>query len=333
MIQNLIRLMNRRTTNFSLFVTFQVVTLCSLTRAADIEALQFFDFGVMAIPSNENPSTYQIPYTGEGISVEGTIYPIETGQPGQYRLTGLPPNTSLVFNWPDEITLQPGGPTFAEPLLVTDFTNPDRVTNSAGEVEFPVGATLATTGNDVAYFDTVYSGTVSLQIQHWSPPAKQYVTKSFNLDIQAEPRTAISMDEIEPLQFGTIAAYSDDDKIATMTITPKGKISLTKAGDARITPIHEAEPGLVQVIGAAPFHDMNIDTTQADTVYLSHKKAGTASARFLVEDFKTLPADQGRTDRDGNLEIHVGATLKTEKTSKKYQEGDYEGQYELTVSY
>lgn len=326
--------------SFATFIRYSFVIILfmvSCAHGADIESKQMLDFGIMAIPSNASESSYQIRVAGGDLAPKGTIYPIEPGQRGEYELSGFTAGVPLQFDWPTEVELKPGGNGTGEPLLVSDFKQPEEVvTDSEGKAFVPVGANLRTTGSGTFYMDTVYSGSATLDIQYWSETVKGFVTHREYLSIHAEPRTAIDMEQVTALNFGMIAAYADDeeDKYATMTLTPKGKIQLTQVGNARITPIHKSEPGLVRITGAVTSFDLNIDATQsADTVYLSHEDFKESAARFILEDIKTLPSGQGRTDSEGTLVILVGATLRTEVTEKKYREGVYEGQYELTVSY
>ena len=170
-------------------------------------------------------------------------------------------------------------------------------------------------------------------MRYWSEPDLGYLTHYDSITISAQLQSALSLMEAEALSFGSVAAYADDPSTATMILSPAGGISVTSAGSARITPLGGTQVGVFNLSGAAPSYGVSI-TPEAGSIFLTHITEGTGSARFVVKDFVTSPADpDGRTDASGDLEILLGATLETEVTNKAFADGVYNGTYNLTVSY
>ncbi len=308
---------------------------CSFAFTAEVEELQPLDFGIFAVPSNLNESTIAMPFNGAIPTATGSIVFVEIGHRGEYRLTEFPPSTPLYLDWPTEVWLRPGGIGPAERFRITDFTNPEVNTDPSGSATMVAGATLRTSATNTLYFDTVYTGTLPITVQYWSLEVGAVIAFQENVTITAAVRTAVDLAEVESLDFGLMAAVADSDpgEHATLTVAPDGKVTMTQAGSALIGSLGGAHPGLIAVSGAAPLVFMTIDVTQPDTVYLTHDAGGGESARFIVEDFQTIPSGIGRTTSEGQFDIQVGATLKTEITAKPYRNGTYSGRYQLTVTY
>ncbi len=305
-----------------------------LVNSVELVEIELMDFGVLAIPRNDIVSTLLLPYSGAGVQISGAMIPIESARRGLYQLSGFPPNTALSFTWGEPATLLPSGT--AEPLIVAEFKTPSITTDALGGALLPVGASLKTTGSGSVYsVDAPYAADVTLGIEYWSADDGRYLTVAESVLVAVELRTAIQLVETSSLDFGPVSAKASNTpgEMASLVLGPDGRKTSSDAGTAKIRSIGSASPALVEVIGAAAFYDLTIDVTQPTTVYLSHSTQGLASARFIVEDFMTLPATGGRTDQYGNLEIRVGATLTTEQTEKPYYAGEYRGDYQLTVNY
>lgn len=180
---------------------------------------------------------------------------------------------------------------------------------------------------------------------------------------------AITLAQISPLDFGTLVATSIDvagtaaapggggatiNSAAHLEIDVDGTVSTTQGAGtfgATIQSLVDGAPASIQVQGAAPFTNITVSSAQelaaTGSVTLDHTVGGTSVPQFLLTDltFDTssgltapdgTPDTQGQTDGSGDMDIIVGASIYTDESaaaSETYQDGAYEGDYEVSVSY
>nr|WP_281494804.1 DUF4402 domain-containing protein [Marinobacter sp. S6332] len=147
-----------------------------------------------------------------------------------------------------------------------------------------------------------------------------------------EVRSSFGLDQITPLQFGTLFAKTDPDHQASLRLLPDGRITIINNGDAKLVSLGVPAPARLLVTGAAPNRLLSI---AVDASEIKLKLPGNPTAPyFTLTALETSPDSAGHTDRSGQLEIAVGGTLSTQKTQKQvYPAGAYEATYSLTVSY
>lgn len=312
-----------------------VVVLCAAApgaRAAPaVTAEAPFDFGTVAVKSNAAQSTLRLTSAG-AVSSTGDMIPIGGAVRGQFRLSGFPAGVLLELEW-DNATLSAGGGGLPEYFQVTNYENPTLLSDAQGEALVPVGATLRTSGSGAMYVDAPYSGSTQVRVRYWSQQAGGYLTHYDLVTISARQQSALNVTQLQPLSFGTVAAFTDAGVAATMTLGTNGSLNVANAGSARLAPLGGAQVGLVRVTGAAPNYAVTI-TPEAGNRFLTHVTEGLNAARFVVKNFVVSPSSPGaRTDGAGELQITVGATLETEVTNKAFMNGNYSGTYSLTVSY
>lgn len=320
------------------FFSFFVLILLSLsitnyvnaaTSATEITPLSF---GAFAVTSNASASTIRIREAGN-IIVTGTIAPVGGASRAEFSLAGFPPNALLEVSL-DNVNMSGGGLGLPEYLLVKDYESSDVTSNAEGEATIYIGATMETSGNNNMYADAPYSGSTQLRIRYWDPDLLQYVNHVENgVSITGEVQNTISLTETQAMSFGTLAAFTDPAQEASFILTPDGNITnITNAGTAELIPMGNHAAGIVRVTGAAPFYQVTI-TPEPGDVTLVRTPPGTI-ADFIATNFVSVPTGtDGTTDSVGELEIKIGATLKTEMTTDVYQNGTYSGTYTLTVTY
>ena len=305
-----------------------------------VEQLSPVDFGELALPANDTESTVIMPFSGSPLDGEGAFILIERGSPGFYELSGFPANIEFQSVEVDDVRLSLGGESalLDETLKFEDYdVNEPVETGPGGSAEFQLGGTLRSSGANVDYEDGLYEATTRLRLTYYDSVADEHVTVRENIEIRVRLSTSVSVEQVEPLDFGTVSARAGDEEQASLTLSPDGEdVTVNDAGEARIKLIGAPSPAILQVSGAAPDHALNI-TPQAETVYLSHESESELGAvpRFLVEDLTTDPDEEGETDASGQLTIQVGGTLKTEVMDEvqMYREGLYEGTFEVIVDY
>jgi hypothetical protein len=314
------------------FAFFLLFVSASAVAEPVIEEEVRLDFGLLAIPDNSTPAKFlRVPVTGAVESDPGIIQ-INPPVRGQLRLTGFPPNTRITVT-SSSANLTAGGQGQPPVLEFTDIVSNEPLTDDQGAVDLVIAGTLGTSATGQGYPDAPYEGSAIIDVSYWSPTFEQVISQSDSIDVRAGVSTALDLSEVNALSFGRVAATAGTDGQASLVLDPDGDYRAVNTSDARIVPLSGASPATVLVEGAAAFYDLVIQGP-ASSVYLSHENLGSAP-RFEVTDFVTLPSGTGRTNRDGQLEIQVGATLKTEQvvSARTYPEGTYSGTYELTVEY
>ena len=119
---------------------------------------QALSFGSFALVSSGSASSLEVPYTGSTPNATGGLYPLTQGEIGQYRLTGFPAFIAVSISIPDFSLSRGTGKVFT----VGSFTHAAVFMDSNGEALLELGATLSTDGDSTSYFDTDYTGTMSI---------------------------------------------------------------------------------------------------------------------------------------------------------------------------
>ena len=192
---------------------------------------------------------------------------------------------------------------------------------------------LSTSATGESYPDAPYQTDVIIELSYYSADADGVVSVTETIELNVEAATGLDLIEESVLDFGRLAATAAPGVQASMVLSPDGTVTTSNSGAARVVAISGSSPALISVQGAAALYDLVI-SVQSTPIYLTHETL-PGSPRFEITDFKTIPAGIGRSDRDGNLEIQVGATLNTEDVtpSQAYPDGNYSGTYILTVEY
>ena len=298
-----------------------------------IEEQQALDFGTIAIGSNTSVSRYTYPGTGTNVIVEGQIILIAAGLPGLYVFTDFPALTTLTISI-DETSLTTGTTGIPEPLNVDNFDSTELTTDADGRAELSLGARLNTTGNAGVYIDASYSATTVLRVDYWQPDEGSFNSEAKVIELQTQLRSALTIDEEQPLNFGILFARSSASDQASITLSPADSYSIIEPGETRLVSLADPKSGILRVTGAAPIYDLII-TAQTANVLLEHTESPDTSPHFILSDLITSPSVTGTTNSDGELLIQTGGTLKTEITASPmiYPSGQYRGSYELVISY
>lgn len=298
-----------------------------------IEEEQRLNFGTLAITSNASVSRFNYPRTGNSITIEGQFVLIARGSPGRYRFSGFPPNTPLSVSL-NTTTLTAGANGLVEQLSVDNYDFSQLSTNGLGEAELLLGARLSTTGNGAGYVDAAFSGSAVLRVDYWQPDVQRFVVNTKSIEIDTELRSTLTIDEEQQLNFGTLFARTSSTSQAVLTVSPSGAFNVTEPGDSRLVSLARPEEGVFRVSGAAPNYSLTI-TPQAADVLLEHTESPGGAPHFILSDLVSTPDVTGAADANGELLVQIGGTLKTELTASPqiYPSGEYEGTYQLTVSY
>jgi hypothetical protein len=299
--------------------------------APQIEALQRLDFGVLAITDNSAPSSVVLSPAGSAAYGTGYVF-VAAATPGRYRLTGYPAYTDMTVSMAaPAFGLASGVP--GETLSVSAAVTRPLVlhTDQNGQVEFDLGATLTTSGSGQPYPDGVYLGrpTLTLSFLVAGVPVESYQ----DVEVDVELRTSLALVEVESLDFSRLAVFASATDQATLTLAPNGAVTVVNAGTAKIVRFGGERPGTFRVSTGAAYAPVAINLP-VGTVYLTHASQSADVARLLVTDFVSQPASgDAKLNAQGELEFRLGATLRTEQTTKPYQDGVYSGTFSLTVEY
>lgn len=317
---------------------YLVIFICSIAPDYShsqplIEELERLSFGTLAIPSNASVSRYTFPYTGNNALVEGRFVELNAGRPGRYRLSGFPAFTPLSVTL-NTSTLTAAEVGLTEPLTVDNYEASQTTTDEQGNAELSLGARLNTSGSGNGYADSSYSGSSTLRIEYWQPDVNAYVFNARTVELEADLASTIELSEEQQLHFGTLYARTSMTEQAVMTLAPSGAYSITEPEGTRLVVLARPEQAVIKVSGAAPFNSLSI-TPQSTEVLLEHTEFPGSAPHFILSNMVTSPDATGKVDVNGELLISIGGTLKTELTVSPvvYPSGEYEGMYELTVSY
>ena len=318
---------------FVLVALLWLATTTSAISAPLIEELQRLNFGTLAIADNTIVSRFTFPGSGANANVQGRFVLISNGTAGRYRLSDFPPYTTLEVSLIDT-TLTANGSGIPEPLSVDNYDVATIVTDALGETELMLGARLNTSGNSGSYGDAPYSGSTTLRVDYFQPDTQGFVFNTLLIDLETELSSTLAINEVQPLNFGTLFASSSDTAQAVLTLSPSGTYTISEPDNTRLVSIIRPSQGIVLVSGAAAFYGLTI-TSQVGDVLLQHTTNPGSAPHFILSDFLTTPSGTGTTDANGELLIKIGGTLKTELTvaPQVYPSGLYQGIYQLTVSY
>lgn len=309
------------------------LTLAAASNAQEIEELTPLNFGTLAITGNDSVSTLEFPRSGRNLRISGQLVLVASGEPGLFRLTGFPANTGIEIEI-DNASMTAGGTGVPEALAVHSYDSPDVRTNEFGEAEFQLGASFSTSGEEGEYQDAPYSGSAQMRLYFWEPGVGDYVRVSNTIEFRGEVRSSFALEEASSMHFGTLFANAVEGKQASIRLFPDGRLDIKKEGDARILSLAPPRPAVLVVSGAAPNRSLSIEASKGE-IEMRHTR-NPAGPHFILSDIETSPDGSGRTDEAGELEIRVGATLKTQKDlsgSVVYPAGTYEATYSVTVSY
>ena len=173
-----------------------------------------------------------------------------------------------------------------------------------------------------------------MRVDYFDSDEGSFLTETKIIDLQTQLRSALTIDEEQALGFGTLFARSGTSDQAALTLSPDGAFFISEPGDTRLVSVESPEQGVFRITGAAPLYNLTITIESAD-VLLEHSINPDIAPHFILSDLLTSPSISGTTDDDGELLIEAGGTLKTELTASPtvYPSGQYEGVYQLTVSY
>lgn len=313
---------------FMLLLSFASVTVA----APELQENVALDFGVIAVPDNNGPAkSFILPVTGQATVDQGIIQ-IQQPVRGLYDLTGFPPSTQVtVINGSG--SLSAGGLGLPPYFVFSNVTTNEPFTDTNGDAQLVITGTLTTSATGQAYPDAPYSNDITLELSYYSIPDENFISVFESITVHTETSTSLNLTEDSVLDFGRLAATAAPGVQASMVLATDGSISTSDNGGARLVAISGAAPGHISLQGAAALYDLTI-TVQATTIYLTHETLPGAP-RFEISNFTTLPSGTGRTDNEGNLDILVGATLRTEDVTpaEVYPDGNYSGTYVLTVEY
>ncbi len=258
---------------------------------------------------------------------------IANGTSGRYLFSGFPAYTTLGVSL-DDTTLTAAGIGITEPLNVDNYDFAELTTDAQGEAEFFLGARLATTGNVNGYEDSLYSGSTVLRVEYWQPDVKSYVFNTKTIEFEVEMSSTLDIDQEQKLNFGTLFARSSNTSQASLILSPSGSYTISEPESTRLVSLVKPEQGVLRVSGGASNYSLTI-ATQPEDVLLEHTENPGSSPHFVLSDLLTSPDGTGTTDVNGELLIKIGGTLTTELTASPmiYPSGQYEGVYQLTVSY
>ncbi len=318
------------------FILVILLWLASITTAVPaplIEELQRLNFGTLALADNTSTSSFTYPRTGYNINIQGSFVLISNGSPGRYRFSGFPAHSTLTVSL-TTTTLTANGSGIPEPLSVDNYDFAALTTDSQGVAELSLGARLSTSGNGGTYGDAPYSGSATLRVDYWHPDAKDYVFNIKVIDLETELSSTLGINQEQQLNFGTLFARSSNTVQAVLALSPSGSYTISEPGNSRLVSLSRPAQGVVRVSGAAPNYSLSI-TPQAGDVLLEHTTSPGSAPHFILNALVTSPDGTGTTDANGELLIQIGGTLKTELTASPevYPSGQYEGTYQLTVSY
>ncbi len=312
---------------------FWVVSTTTAVSAPLIEELQRLNFGTLALTANASVSRFTFPRTGSNLNIQGQFVLIGNGLPGRYRFSGFPAHTTLSVSL-NPTTLTAVGSGISEALTADNYDFATLTTDALGEAELSLGARLNTTGNSGSYADALFSGTTVLRVDYFQPNVAALVFNTQTIDLEAELRSTLTIDQEQQLDFGTLFARSSNIAQAVLALSPTGSYTISEPENSRLVSLAKPSQGVLRVSGAAPNYVLTI-TPQAGDVFLEHTTNPDSAPHFILSDLLTSPNGVGTTDANGELLIKIGGTLKTELTTSPqvYPSGQYEGTYEITVSY
>lgn len=310
-------------------IAYLLASFCSPVTAYTLNELDPFSFGKLAITRND--LTYNATLSRSGsYNLPPQIMMIEIGQPGRFLLSGYPQSTPLTFSVPITPLHATDGSVGPE-LLFSQVSQQSPInTDQKGELLFSLGATLATNGNGTAYPDGTYAGNAFLRVEFPTQTGSSFFEHAIN--IQVELKSSITLREETGLNFGTIAAWPSATDSASMSISPTGSVIVSNPGMSRIHYLTGASPAVFKISSGAPGAKINI--TLPAEANMTLEASGPSAAQFRVTDFNTFPLQNNLyLNGQGNLELKLGAVLRTELSNNSYLDGEYSGSYTINLNY
>ncbi len=318
---------------FFAIIVLWLVTITSSLAAPLITELQRFNFGTIALSSNATTSRFNYPKSGSNPSIEGQFVLIGSGTPGRFAFSDFPANTTLTVTL-SNTSLSASGVGISEALSVDNYDFVDITTDPNGDAELIFGARLNSSGNGNSYADAGYEGTTQLRVDYWQPDQEAFVFNTQIIDLEVELSSTLALNQEQQLDFGMLFARTSNIEQAVLTLSPSGSYTTSEPGNTRLVSITRPTPGIIRVSGAAAYYNLSI-TPQAGDILLEHTISPGSSPHLILNTLVTSPSGTGTTDANGELLIRIGGSLSTELTAspETYPSGQYEGIYQLTVSY
>lgn len=119
---------------------------------------------------------------------------------------------------------------------------------------------------------------------------------------------------------------------ATYTLNPNGSATITNSADARFITLDAAgrTAGNIDISGAAPNTPLNVSFSTLTNLTCALCLPGNPD--ILLGSYTSDVGFNPSTDGSGNLTVNFGFTLTTQ-AGVAYEDGTYQGTYEVTVSY
>lgn len=139
---------------------------CFYSHSALLEVVEPLDFGSVVVTGNSSISTTRLFRSGQQQSTNRLLV-LTPGHPAIVRLSDFPPNRTFTIS--ANLPVMSAAP-FAgtAQFSITGLEIPNSIaTNSFGVVEFTLGATLATSGNGLPYYNQArYTMDIELEITY-----------------------------------------------------------------------------------------------------------------------------------------------------------------------
>jgi len=145
-----------------IFATILVwTTLFTQPLRAGVTVNQAFTWGTIGMTDNNSPSSLTVLTNGSTI-VTGSIVQITPAEPGIFRITELPPNTSISSITVGVISPMQRGA--SEVFTTANFIVDHPASATGRNLDITIGGRLLTTGSGTGYIDGLYGTTLELTI-------------------------------------------------------------------------------------------------------------------------------------------------------------------------
>jgi len=147
-------------------------------QAQTLVIVRNLDFGQFGMRDNNSPHTIVVT-PGGGVTYDPAFIPdgVAQAHPGQYALSGLPPNMALNYGisttngttnggttLTNTVSLSLNGALIGALFTVGSYTANSPSTDALGNATISIGGTLTTSGTGAGYGDGSYDGSVDLTI-------------------------------------------------------------------------------------------------------------------------------------------------------------------------
>ena len=298
----------------------------------DVTVLEAPQLGTHAVRSNTSIQSVVLAPNGSTSTSDGLVT-ITAGTPGQLGLSGFPAGVQLSLVWdPAPATRNRSG--LPPAWLVDQQTNQPSTafTDANGAAVVTVGARALSSGDGSGSADGPDIASVPLRVEAGSPANNAVLAHFSTIDFQIDVRNAITTTEETALTFGTVAATASAAHQAQLRVSAAGGVSSSNAGSARLVALGGAQPARITISGASAGATVQI-ILPGSSIELQHQTLGNGSARFVVDQFESLPTGAVVIDANGNATVRIGARLMTALTTQEYAPGVYRGTYSITFAY